>query len=40
MTGSRLLGVIAILVGALMVWTGIRNYKLGAALTGKVVQGG
>ena len=28
----------AIFVGALLLWTGLRNYKTGAALTGRVVN--
>lgn len=35
-----LLGAAAILVGALMVWTGIRGYSLGHALTGTVAPVG
>ena len=34
------LAAVALLLGGLMIWTGIRGYSLGKALTGKVVSSG
>lgn len=37
---SKAIAAIMILVGGLMVWVGLRNYSLGAALRGQVKPNG